>query len=130
MSDAVPTAVANLITGAREVAHLATSVDDKPHVAPLWYRYAGDDLVEIVTTGKKLDNIRHNSHVALSIERDDEGHPEWAVSLFGTATVVEEAEVQRRATRRINEKYGADPDDWAENTLVRIDVGSVSYQTY
>lgn len=130
MATVVPEAVENLITDAREVAHLGTSVDDRPHVAPLWYRYAGDDLVEVMTTGKKLDNVRENHHVALSIERDDDGHPEWMVTLLGTATVVEEAEVQRRANERINEKYGANADDWSENTLVRIDVGSVSYQTY
>jgi len=52
------------------------------------------------------------------------------MTLFGTAAVVEDAEAFERANRAINEKYGADPDDWSENTLVRIDVGSASVETF
>jgi len=126
----VPREVADLIDGARETAHLATCRDGRPHVAPLWYRYAGDGVVEVVTAGRKLANIRANPRVALSIEAAENGQPEWTVTLRGTATVVDDATETTAANRRINCKYGADDDDWSENTLVRVDVGSASYRTY
>jgi nitroimidazol reductase NimA-like FMN-containing flavoprotein (pyridoxamine 5'-phosphate oxidase superfamily) len=129
MDRGVPPEVEELLTGDDTVAHLATSRDDRPHVAPLWYRYE-DGTVEIMTTGKKLANARANARVALSVQQAEDGHPEWMVTVRGTATVVEDAEENREANRRINRKYGADQDDWSENTLVRIDVGSVSYQIY
>ncbi|MCU4800879.1 pyridoxamine 5'-phosphate oxidase family protein [Halobacteria archaeon HArc-gm2] len=129
MESGVPPAVEALLTGDRVVGHLATSTDDRPHVAPVWYRYE-DGTVEVVTTGRKLANVRENSRVALSVQHDTDGHPEWAVTLRGTATVVEDEEANRAANRRINEKYGAEPDDWSENTLVRIDVGSADLQRY
>lgn len=129
MQRGVPPEVEDLLTGDRVVAHLATAVDDRPHVAPLWYRY-DDGTVEIITTGQKLANVRENLRVALSIQKDTDGHPEWMVTLRGTATVVEDEDEGREANRRINRKYGAEPDAWSENTLVRIDIGSTSYQTY
>lgn len=129
MERGVPEEVEDLLTGDRVVAHLATSNDDRPHVAPLWYRY-DDGTVEIMTTGRKLANVRENPRVALSFQHDTDGDPEWMVTLRGTATVVEDEEESREANRRINEKYGAKPDAWSENTLVRIDVGSTSHRTY
>lgn len=129
MERGVPPEVEALLTGERVVAHLATSTDDRPHVAPLWYRY-DDGTVEITTTGRKLANVRENPRVALSVQQDTDGHPEWAVTLRGTATVVEDEAANREANGRINEKYGAEPGDWSENTLVRIDVGSADLQRY
>jgi len=52
------------------------------------------------------------------------------VSLLGTATVVDDESETAAARRRINEKYDAESDAYAENTLVRIEVGSATYQTY
>ena len=129
MAETVPAEVEALITSDPVVAHLATSVDDRPHVAPVWYRYE-DGTIDVTTTGKKLANVRANPRVALSIEQDEGGRPEWTVTLRGTATVVEDPDRNREANRRINEKYGADPSAWSENTLVRIDVGSTNYRTY
>lgn len=129
MEDGVPSEVEALLTSDPVVAHLATAVDDRPHVAPVWYRY-DDGVVEFTTTGKKLENVRENPRVALSIQRADGGRPEWLVTLRGTATVVEDEAENREATERINRKYGVEPDAWSENTLVRVDVGSVSHQTY
>jgi nitroimidazol reductase NimA-like FMN-containing flavoprotein (pyridoxamine 5'-phosphate oxidase superfamily) len=129
MSEAVPEEVEAFLTGNPETGFLATSTDDRPHVAPLWFRY-DDGVVELMTTGRKLANVRENPRVSLAVESGDPGNPDWAVTLLGTATVVEDETANREANRRINERYGTDPDDWAENTLVRIDVGSVSYKTY
>jgi len=115
---------------ARVPAHLATCVDGRPHVAALWYRYE-DGVVEILTTGQKLANLRRNPKVALSIERDEAGMPDWEVTILGTATVVEDEDRAREANRKLNRKYGVAEDSWeGENTLVRIDVGSVSSKTW
>ena len=111
------------------MAHLATSVDDRPHVAPVWYRYE-DGTVEVVTGGRKLRNIRENPRVALSVQKDVGGDAEWMVALRGTATVIKDDAENREATRRINEKYGADEDAYDQNTLVRIDVASATVRTY
>jgi len=125
----VPETVETLLTSEPLIAHLATSLNDRPYVAPVWYRYA-DETVEIVTGGKKLDNIRMNPRVALSIQKDVDGHTEWMVSLLGTARVVDDAEAFRAANHRINAKYDAGEDAYEGNTLVRISVGSVNHPTY
>jgi nitroimidazol reductase NimA-like FMN-containing flavoprotein (pyridoxamine 5'-phosphate oxidase superfamily) len=126
MQQTVPATVEEMLTGEKTVAHLATSVDNRPHSAPLWYRY-GDGTIEILTTGQKLANIRQNPRVSLSIQHADEGIPEWEVTILGTATVVDDDEKAREANRKLNRKYGVDDNSWDENTLVRIDVGSVTY---
>ena len=129
MTETVPPEVEELLTGERVVAHLATCSDGHPHVAPLWYRYE-DDEIEVLTTGKKLANLRENQRVALSIEHDRNGIPEWMVTVRGTATVVDDEVETLEATRRINRKYGVEEDAWPENVLVRIAVGSVAHRTY
>lgn len=129
MAETVPAEAEALLTSEPLVAHLATSTDDRPHVAPLWYRY-DDGVVEIMTTGRKLANIRENPRVALSVQKDENGIPEWRVTLRGTATVVDDEAVSREQNRKLNRKYGIDEDSWEENTLVRIDVGSVNYETF
>lgn len=130
MQQSIPSDVEERLSGALVPAHLATCVDGRPHVAPLWYRYQ-DGVVEILTTGQKLENIRRNPRVALSVEVDDEGMPEWEVTLLGTARVIEDEAEARAANRKLNRKYGVDEESWeGENTLVRIDVGSVSTKSW
>ncbi|RKD98260.1 pyridoxamine 5'-phosphate oxidase family protein [Halopiger aswanensis] len=125
----VPSEAERLLESEPLMAHLGTCVDGRPHVAPIWYRYE-DGVVEIVTTGRKLANIRENPRVSLSIQKDDAGKTQWMVTLLGTATIVEDESETADARRRINAKYDAEPDAYAENTLVRIDVGSATYRTY
>jgi nitroimidazol reductase NimA-like FMN-containing flavoprotein (pyridoxamine 5'-phosphate oxidase superfamily) len=129
MGATLPDEAAELLRSEPLMAHLATSVDDRPHVAPVWYRYE-DGTVEVVTGGRKLRNIRENSRVALSVQKDVGGDAEWMVALRGTATVIKDDAENREATRRINEKYGADEDAYDQNTLVRIDVASATVRTY
>ena len=127
----VPDEAEHLLESEPLMAHLGTCVAGRPHVAPVWYRYVPDEeVVEIVTTGRKLANVRENPRVSLSIQKDEAGHTQWMVSLLGTATVVDDEDETGAARRRINEKYDADPEAYAENTLVRIEVGSASYRTY
>jgi nitroimidazol reductase NimA-like FMN-containing flavoprotein (pyridoxamine 5'-phosphate oxidase superfamily) len=127
----IPEAVEDLLVSEPpRPAHLATSHENRPHVAPLWFRYE-DGIVEIVTTGRKLANIRANPFVSLSVEQSTDGDPEWMVTLQGKAAVVDDEEAFREANRKINRKYGAPEDAWeAENTLVRIHVGTASYKTF
>lgn len=125
----IPSEVEELLTGDPVVAHLATSVNDRPHSAPLWYRY-DDGIIEILTTGQKLANIRKNPRVSLSMEHDIDGIPEWMVTVRGTATIVEDDDEIQAANTRINRKYGVEDDAWSENVLVRIEIGSVAYRTY
>jgi PPOX class probable F420-dependent enzyme len=129
MSD-VPERVEELLTGDPVTAHLATCNDGRPHVAPVWFRYE-DGVVELVTGGRKLRDLRENPYVSLSVERSSRGDPEWTVTLRGTATVVDDEDAYREANRRINRRYGAPEDAWlGENTLVRVDIGSASYREY
>ncbi|WP_049922202.1 pyridoxamine 5'-phosphate oxidase family protein [Halopiger djelfimassiliensis] len=125
----VPAEAERLLESEPLMAHLGTCTEGRPHVAPVWYRYE-DGIVEIVTTGRKLANIRSNPRVALSVQADDGGKTEWMVTLLGTATIVEDESETTAARRRINEKYGAEPGAYAENTLVRIEVGSTTSRTY
>jgi nitroimidazol reductase NimA-like FMN-containing flavoprotein (pyridoxamine 5'-phosphate oxidase superfamily) len=126
----VPARVETLLTGDPVTAHLATCKDGRPHVAPVWFRYE-DGVVELVTGGRKLAELRENPYVSLSIERSTAGGPEWTVTLRGTAGVVEDDAAYRVANRRINRRYGAAEDTWlGENTLVRVDIGSASYREY
>jgi len=129
MPDAIPDEVVDLLTSGAHVAHLATSHEDRPHVAPVWYNYH-EGAIEIVTTGTKLDNIRRNPRVALSVQDADEGKAQWGVTLRGTATVVADDAENREIRRRIHRRYGADEDEWPENTAVRIDIGSANHWTY
>ncbi len=119
----------HLTSDPSQVAYLSTCTGTRPHVAPVWYRYE-DGVVEIVTTGRKLANLRENPRVSLAVSADTEGVPEWTVTLQGTATVVDDAELTREANARINRRYGMPEDAWEENVLVRIAVGSASLRTY
>lgn len=129
MSNDVPPPVEDLLTSEPLMAHLATCRDGRPHAAPVWYT-CESGMVEVVTTGRKLANIRANSRVALSVQKDERGRPLWTVTLLGTAEVVEDEAATHEVNRRINVKYGVEEDAWEENTLVRIDIGSASFRTY
>ncbi|OAQ51955.1 pyridoxamine 5'-phosphate oxidase [Natrinema mahii] len=127
----VPPEAERLLESEPLMAHFGTCVDGRPHVAPVWYRYLADEeVIEVVTTGRKLANVRENPRVALSIQQDEGGHAQWMVSLLGTATVVDDEGDADAARRRINAKYDADHDAYADNRLVRIDIGSATYRTY
>ncbi|WP_135853019.1 pyridoxamine 5'-phosphate oxidase family protein [Halorussus salinus] len=129
MANPVPAAAEELLTSEPLMAHFATCTDGRPHVAPVWYHY-DDGTVEVLTTGKKLANVRENPRVAVSVQKDEEGVAQWMVTLRGTAEVVEDRDERLRAAERINPKYGASGDEYPENVLVRVTVGSASYQTY
>lgn len=130
-SNTVPPAVEEVLTQGREMAHVATAVENRPHAAPVWYRYE-DDMVEFVTEGKKLANIRENPKVAVSIEHSENGHGEWHVVLFGTARVITDEEELWAGRTRLFQRYrDRDPsvkeDGEPPEALVQVAIGSVSY---
>jgi hypothetical protein len=49
----VPQDIENLIAGAPLSTHLATTADDRPHIASVQYGYR-DAVVSVITGGKKL----------------------------------------------------------------------------
>ena len=129
MDQGLPVEAETLLASEPLVAHLATCHDGRPHSAPLWYNYRDGD-VEIATTGRKLRDLRENPHVSLSVQKVENGDPQWGVTLRGTAAVVEDEAEGRTILHRINRRYGAEEDAWSENTAVRIDVGSGDYWRY
>lgn len=129
MADSIPDEAVELLTSEPLIAHLGTSHEDRPHVAPLWFNYHEGD-VEIATTGRKLANLKRNPRVAMSVQKDEDGHPQWGVTLQGTAAVIDDDEAAEEALHRINRRYGTDEDAWSENTPVRIDVSNVEHWIY
>lgn len=129
MARVVPEEVEARITTEPLIAHLATCHEERPHVAPIWFNYR-DEMIEIVTTGQKLADIRRNPKVAISIQKDEDGDAQWGISIRGTATVVEDKHTSEEMLRRINRRYDAPEGAWSENTPVRIKIGSVNYWEY
>lgn len=125
---AVPDGVESLIAGTRLSAHVATSVDDRPHVAPVWYLY-DDGVLSFVTSGRKLRNVRENPRVAISIEKADETGVDWAVTMLGTATVYDEPERVEPSQRRIDEKYDNETD-YGFQPLVEVEIASATRTVY
>jgi general stress protein 26 len=106
----VPAEVESLIADAPLSAHLATSVDDRPHVAPVWYGYR-DGTLSLLTGGRKLANVRRNPRVAVSIEEASDGDVDWNVTLLGTATVIDDPDRIDRASGWIYDKYEEGDED-------------------
>jgi len=136
----VPAEVEELIAGEALSAHLATTVDERPHVAPVWYAY-DDGVLSVLTGGRKLANCRRNRRVAVSIEKLDDGAPTWMVAMQGTAAVVDDSTEVQFARERIYPKYD-DPDYQADGgdegdegggeggALVEITIGSATAHRY
>jgi nitroimidazol reductase NimA-like FMN-containing flavoprotein (pyridoxamine 5'-phosphate oxidase superfamily) len=123
--------IESLIADAPLSAHLATTVADRPHVAPVWYDY-DDGYLRVLTGGKKLRNIDRNPQVAVSIEQANGPAVEWSVTLLGIAEIVEDPKRVRAISRRINAKYrGRDEaSETTDGTMIDIAVGSATAQQY
>lgn len=156
----VPRKVELLIADAPLSAHLATSVNDRPHVAPVWYGYR-DGALYFMTGGKKLANIRQNPRVSISIEDAVGGEVAWNVTLLGRATVSDDPALMDWANGWIYDKYetteasdggegsrsdessfehgqgteelsdgGASATEEAEYALVEVKIGTGSWNVY
>jgi nitroimidazol reductase NimA-like FMN-containing flavoprotein (pyridoxamine 5'-phosphate oxidase superfamily) len=102
----VPPELEQRLTAEPLTAHLATSRDNRPHVAPVWYLY-DDGTVQIVTTGRKLADIRANPYVSLSVEKAEQGLPEWTSTLRGTAEPIEDREAFERTSCVVRSEKGS-----------------------
>ena len=129
MAADLPDAARTRLTDRPRIAHLATSHDDKPHCAPIWFAYH-DDHVEATVTGRKLRDVQSNPHVALSLQEADDGHAKWGLTIHGTATVVDDPDHATEIRDRVNDRYDAPPDAWDDNTSIRITVASHQYWEY
>jgi nitroimidazol reductase NimA-like FMN-containing flavoprotein (pyridoxamine 5'-phosphate oxidase superfamily) len=112
------------------MANVATSRNGRPHVAPVWYHYE-DGVVEFVTGGRKLANLRENHRTAISVEKSTDGAGEWHVVLFGTAEIVTEEEALWAGRTRLFRSYrGREPtleeDGEPPEALVRVHVASTA----
>ncbi|WP_338728833.1 pyridoxamine 5'-phosphate oxidase family protein [Haladaptatus sp. DJG-WS-42] len=119
--------IERLLSSGRASAHLATSHDDRPHVAPVWYVYDNSKLY-LMTGGRKLRNIAENPRVAISIENTRESY--WAVSILGMARIVTDREKVTEIRRKLNAKYRTTATDGGESgyeyRLVEIEIGSAT----
>jgi nitroimidazol reductase NimA-like FMN-containing flavoprotein (pyridoxamine 5'-phosphate oxidase superfamily) len=139
----VPSEIADRIRNENYISYLATTTNDRPHVVPIWYRYADDTLWFTTNGPKKVANIKRNPRVAATIQHDIDGHPQWMVSFRGQATVYDDVEVITDITRKIYEVYvGSDPDEWddrrqqqvtnpnPERRVIEMEIGSVFSKEY
>lgn len=119
---------ANRLDGTTVSAHLATTADDRPHVAPVWFLY-DDEKLYVFTGGQKLSNIRQNPRVAVSIEEDV-----WHAVIQGTASVIDDDDRRAAVGQRLFEKYTGDhpPAAYTDNdgtphgTLIEIQIGNAT----
>jgi nitroimidazol reductase NimA-like FMN-containing flavoprotein (pyridoxamine 5'-phosphate oxidase superfamily) len=130
MSTTVSSEIEERIGGATLSAFLATSVDDRPHVAPVWYLYE-DDHLYFFTQGRKLANVERNERVALAIE-GPESH--WLVVLRGTASVRTDETLREEVAGNLFAQYLDDVEADAYRTtendpqgaLVEVAIGSAT----
>lgn len=139
---AISSEIEQLIAGRPLIANLASAVESRPHVAPLWYHY-DEGTIRFTTAGKKVRNVRRNPRVAVAIQEDDGGHPEWMVLFEGEATVVDDVAGIKQGTRNVYEPYlgtetsewdafwrkqVTDPDD--ERFVIEVDIHSVASKRF
>ncbi|NHN41070.1 pyridoxamine 5'-phosphate oxidase [Halorubellus sp. JP-L1] len=129
MASDLPDAAVAHLTDRPRIAHLATSHDDTPHCAPIWFTYH-DDHVEATITGRKLRDVQANPRVALSLQEDDDGHAKWGLTIHGTAHVVNDPGHADQIHDRINDRYDASPDAWDDNVPIRISIADHQYWEY
>jgi PPOX class probable F420-dependent enzyme len=137
MDDATRRSLRETVADAPLSAHLATSVDDRPHVVPVWYTYAerdGEGVFSVLTGGRKLRNLRENPRVALSVEQASGGTAAWRVVVFGTAQeVTDETAIQNARDAVFEKYYGPDyeaADAEEGGALVEVTVGSADVERY
>ncbi len=125
----LPDDIVDRVAGQPYAAFLATAVDDRPHVAPVWYLY-DDGHVYCFTQGRKLANVRRNPRVALAIEGQGSA---WLALLRGTVTIREDDALRRDVADRLFGQYldddsGAyrDADGDPQGALVDVEVGSAT----
>ncbi len=93
-----------LAEGTRTGKLATVRADGRPHLAPIWFVFDGDDL--IFTTGAqsvKGISLRRDPRVALCV--DDEMPPDAFVNVEGTATISEDLDELLIWATRIAARY-------------------------
>lgn len=132
MSTTVSSEIEDRIDGAALSAFLATSVDDRPHVAPVWYLYE-DGHLYFFTQGRKLANVERNERVAIAIEGPES---RWLVVFRGTASVRTDETLRGEVADSLFAQYLDDAAADAYRTtegdpqgaLVEVVIGSATLQ--
>ena len=103
---------------AARVARLATAgADGRPHLVPIVFAVAGEEIVSAVdakpkrtTRLRRLANVRENPRVALLADRYDEDWSAlWWARADGTARVVERDERAMELLAARYQQYRAEP---------------------
>ena len=83
----IPVSHADLL-GAPQFAHVCTiNVDGTPQTSPVWFNRDGDEILINSAEGRrKVDNIRRDPHVALSVM--DASNPYRYIEIRGTVTEI------------------------------------------
>lgn len=73
------------------VAHVTTSVADRPHVAPVFYHYESGCLY-FIPDGRKLENLRANPRTAISLYEKAGNGPEDVrqATILDTSTIIDD----------------------------------------
>ena len=113
------------------VARLAT-VDraGRPHLVPLVFALAGDQIYSVVdhkpkstTDLKRLRNIAANPRVALLVDRyEDDWSQLWWIRIDGTARVIESGSEWQDAVGLLADKYPQYRSNPPVGPVIRIDI--------
>lgn len=118
------------------IARLATTLDDRPRIVPMWYRWDGSALwMETSPTFRNYRILERNPRVAVAIDESLGGLQLRAVILEGGAEIIAEpADFVRDGVRRIYERY-LDADEMrgpgdemltsARHVLIRLRPGTM-----
>jgi PPOX class probable F420-dependent enzyme len=97
--------------------------DGEPHSAATWYLWDdGRVLVNMAATRKRLENMRRDPHVSLTVVGKDDWYHQ--VTLLGTAVEIADDEGLAGIDRLCNHYMGADysaRDDPRVNAWIEID---------
>jgi nitroimidazol reductase NimA-like FMN-containing flavoprotein (pyridoxamine 5'-phosphate oxidase superfamily) len=97
------------------IARLATSLDDRPRILPMWYRWDGSALwMETSPTFRNYRIIKQNPRVAVAIDESLGGLHLRAILMGGRVEIIEEPEdFVQAGVRRIYQRY-LDADEMRE----------------
>lgn len=93
-----------LLSGTKTAKLATVRADGRPHVAPIWFLFDGDDLVfNTWHTSVKAKNIRRDGRVSLCV--DTETPPFAFVLLEGTAAISDDLAAVKHWAARIAARY-------------------------
>ena len=93
-----------LLEGTRTGKVATTRADGRPHVTPVWFTLAGDEILFTTDeTSLKAKTIRRDPRVAMCV--DDQQPPFTYVLVEGTATLSDDLDELRRVATAVGGRY-------------------------